>query len=388
MENPPKTNTEKEPNLNMRAILLSDIGLCMNRVVDEKEYFKLSENFQYDYVEETPVSFSPENLISFFEEGKLVPADAVCRTAGDTTLFTTSGVQKLETIDKSDRGLQKENLVCSQPVIRSQFMDKIKEGTSSSFVNFSVELIDCEPDDFIVAVNKMISLFAKFGIKKDELEFAIKDDSVKWGDKKFKNTSIKVYLNGVEIGEGVYIYDYPSLNSKQIAVTDIGFGIERLLWCINNNPYFSEFADVYSDSNEKLGRDEIAGIIDPIRSMVLIAGEGVKGSNKNHGYRLRQFSKRFVNRNKVLGLDEKEIIRRSLDYWRRWGYITKIDDNEIEEIISLENQRNYNMLFLKTLKDALDVELYVEINQSSESFLKQIRFSLSEEQVGAILRLI
>ena len=148
----------------------------------------------------------------------------------------------------------------------------------------------------------------------------------------------------------------------------------------------SGFENIYIN-NQNVATNLITKIIDPIKSMVLIAGEGVKSSNKNHGYRLRQFSKRFVENNRNLKINEKDLIHTALLYWKKWGYVNATTEEEIENVIITENQRNFNMNFLEAVKNTYDISIYIDINQTTENFLKQAGLSLSKDIINNILKI-
>ncbi len=329
-----------------------------------------------------------EKLASYFEDIKIERPDKVVRSKGDTTFFTTAGVQRIETILREKGKLEKEKFIVAQPSIRSQFMDKVKEGTSTSFVNFSIESIKPDSQEFTNLFKNFINLICTLGVNPNDLRFEIKEDSVKWGPKQFNNIGVTIYFNGIELGESVYIHDYPVSEEEKISIVDLGFGVERVMWATGQeSPYFSEFKDVYKD-NEMIDTDEITAVLDPIRTMVLIAGEGVHVSQHDHGYRLRQFSKRFIERSRGINLKAEDLVRSSLEHWEQWGYVPTLNEEEIINIIQSENERNINSIFLKTLKETEYIDLYVDINQSQEDFLKQMRFSVSQEIINKIIKKI
>jgi len=172
----------------------------------------------------------------------------------------------------------------AQPVIRSQFMDKVKDGVSTSFVNFSIESIDANPTEFIELSNKFIKLVTNQGVNPEELRFCIEEMSDSWGNKKFRKTVLTLYFNNIELGECVYMHDYPVKEGKKIDIVDIGFGVERLNWGVNNKNYLSDFDKFYTGD---IDSNKITAVIDSIRTAVLIAGDGVMPSNHDHGYRIK-----------------------------------------------------------------------------------------------------
>lgn len=366
-----------------RDFIIEKLNLVTDDEIESKGLLKLKLNriISDDNIErKVGISDSPEEISSYFEDIKVEKPDKVLRPKGDTTFFTTAGVQHIETILRERGTLEREKFIIIQPSIRSQFMDKIKDGVSTSFVNFSVESIRSNPTEFVDIFQKFISFLKnKFSVDVDKLRFLIEEGSAKWGEKQFDNIGITAYLNEVELGEAVYIKNYPVSKQEKISITDLGFSIERVYWATSQaKVYLQEFSEIYKQ-NSTMDTNRISMALDPLRSMVLIAGEGIKGSNHDHGYRLRQFSKRFTERCLEFNLSSlRDLVSKSLNHWRQWGYTPQINEEEIVKIIQIENNRNTNALFLKKLHDEEGVDLYININQPTDSFLEQIGFSVSE----------
>ncbi len=329
---------------------------------------------------------SPDMFFKYFEDAEIVEPDRVCRPKGDTTFFTTAGVQRIETIIRENGKLEKELFGITQPVIRSQFMDKVRDGTSTSFVNCAVESVDTNPDEFVVLCNNLIKLITESGVSKKELRFQIEDVPDRWGDRKFTKTVLTLYFNGIELGECVYIQDYPVTDDNKISIADIGFSVERFNWGIDNsNNFFSDFNEFYT---ENMDSNKTTAIIDCLRSMVLIAGEGIKPSSHDHGYRLRQLSKRFVSRKQGVEIDFIRLIHISYKYWGKWGLKPSTSETDITQVIELENERNRNALILTLLEESGGPKVNIDVNQSTKDFLKQVNISLPKSVVEIINKII
>ena len=380
MENLESENL-RDSNLD-KNFILNKLGLVADEAFKSSPFLKLQidsrelNDSKEGRVPEKKILDNPDELFEQFEGIGVIKPDKIIRSTSDTTFFTSAGVQHIETIFKDKGDLKKEKFIVAQPVIRSQFMDKVKDGTSTSFINFSVESIDANSIEFIKLSNEFIKLVVKQGVDPKELRFCIEEISDRWGDKKFYKTVLTLYFNNIELGECIYMHDYPVTEGKKIDIVDIGFGIERLNWGVNNKNYLPDFDEFYTDN---IDSNKTTAIIDAIRTAVLIAGEGVVPSNHDHGYRLRQLSKRFVSRNVGVNLDFRELIDISYEYWKRWGASFNLDKEEVFKIISQENERNRNSLFLLKLKEYSDFDICVNINQKNTDFLQQINASLPKE---------
>jgi len=373
-----------------REFIVKELNLISSDEKNPEGFLKLksgeiSNTDNAQRYEKTPLD-NTEELASYFEGIKVEQPDKILRPKGDTTYFTTAGVQHVETILREEGNLESKKFIIAQPSIRSQFMDKVKEGTSTSFVNFSIESVRSNPQEFTDLFKNFINLICALGVHPDNLKFTIKEDSVKWGSRRFNNIGVTAYFDEVELEESIYIHDYPVSENEKISITDLGFGVERVMWATGQKSfYFSEFENIYKNYST-IDTDKITAVLDPIRTMVLIAGEGVIGSQHDHGYRLRQLSKRFVERGKGLNLKIEGLVHDSIEHWVQWGYIPTLNQEEIIEIIQLENERNSNSLFLKMLRETEHLDLSVNVNQSAEDFLKQMRFSVPQEIISRVIK--
>ncbi len=384
LKNPESIKCDKD-------FILRNLKLVADNESESKGFLKLESDLLVDNIntqrlEKAPLD-NPEQLFRYFEGIKTVEPDQICRPKGDTTFFTSAGVQHIETILREKNDLEKEQFAITQPVIRSQFMDKVKDGTSTSFVNFSVESIASSPDEFVGLSDKLINLVVDRGVDPAELKFQIEDVTDRWGDRKFTKTVLTLYFKGIELGECVYIHDYPVKENEKISISDISFGVERFNWGIGSSKnYFPGFDKVYTEATDS---NKITSVIDCIRTAVLMAGEGISPSHRDPGYRLRQLSKRFTSRNQGINIDVTELIHSSYEYWKRWGFKPGVSEDDVMKIIKLENDRSYNVLFLSMLEKSGGPRIHIDVNQTTKNFLNQIdSFPLLKETKKLINELI
>ncbi len=374
----------QEKNIKPNDLVCKSLGLLRNSA--DSNFYKIKSPDLLKPHECVDV-LDLNSLSGYFEDYELIENDSVVRPKNSTTFFTTAGVQKTETIIDNSGSLEKKSFVCSQPVIRSQYMDKISENASSSFVNFSAVSVCATIEDYILSCKKLVGIVLSNIKDFDNVDISLEEGLDSWGNRKFERSRITVYYLGVELGECVFIHNYPVDENKKVTIVDLGFGIERMCKGLGKGKYMIGF-DYFYEENKDISERQINEIIDPVRSMVLIAGNGIKGSNKDHGYRLRQFSKRFIKKKLDTEIDEKRLICSSLKYWQSWGYISTVSEEEIVDTIILENDRNYNMLFLVTLNKEKGIALDIDINQNTVNFLRQMKFSLKEDEIDSIIKLI
>ena len=155
------------------------------------------------------------------------------------------------------------------------------------------------------------------------------------------------------------------------SMSDTGFGLERLKWCLNNNrSYYDLFSDRSNISPEKKAI---------ISAIGLIATNGIQPSQKSAGYRARSFSKKLVDMNngKDLTINEQKYLIESIKYWRNFQRID-LKKEEAKNIlfssISKEYTRNSNGYLLSTLsEEQRSLVKKINVNLSKEEFIKRLK---------------
>lgn len=367
----------KNESQNLEVFILSNLHL--EPIDSDSDIYELSGESEFVLLEkkEEKEIVSTEDLVPYFSGITWIKPDKLRRPEGDTTLFTTAGVQHVETILRKEGDLAKKSFAVSQPVIRSQYMDKVRDGFSTAFINFSVVEVDSSIEEFTVCFKKFLHFLIDRGLDPKLITFKVETIPDKWGNKSFTKTVLTILVNDVEVGEGVLMHDYPVDENKKVEISDICMGVERFNWIIaKSEGFFHDFKDFYSPDKD---RNQVTAAIDCIRTAVLIAGEGVEPSHVDPGFRLRRLSKKFVQRNRGIRLDEKNLIELSLKYWRKWEYIPEVDENKVLEIIQRENTRNFNNMIFLLVEEKGGRKIHADINQPTENLVKQLRISLSGE---------
>lgn len=319
---------------------------------------------------------TPEQLYSYFEDYPILEADPVTRPENNTTLFTTAGIQHIETILARERKLDKQSFVIAQPSVRSQYIDKTKEGTSTAFVNFCIADVHTSPHKFAVITQQYISMLIKQGAHPQELKFTIEDNEDRWGEKQLHKTTVTVLYNNIELGEGVYIHDYPITEDENIPITDISFGTERLNWGLRKSgTYFPGFEKFYTEAQSETEKNSITAAIDCIRTATLLAGEGIVAAHNNPGRILRQLSKRFAIRNKDIKLSIGELVTIANDYWKTWGFRPNKNIQTMTEELTVEHHRALNVRLATLLKARGGPALNMDVNQSLDSYFRTLHSS-------------
>lgn len=312
------------------------------------------------------------------EEFPLIESDKVLRPDGDTTIFTTAGIQHFETLERGGDVLEGQKFTIAQPVVRSQFMDRIKEGYSTAFINETIAHFGSSAEDFMNLCKQMIfkSLDRDSIFRKYHLTIETCDD--RWGDKKFTKEVVTLYYNNDEVSEGVFMDKFPKKDGQFITVSEISWGRERLNWIYRKKqyqPYFTGFEEFYKTEN----KDEIARVIDPIRTATLMFMQGIIPSHKDPGFRLRQLIKRFFEHNSQFSFSEDRLLELSCDFWVENHVQAIKGKKEILDLLRKEMMRAQNVYIVGCIKKEVGKEIKVDVNLSTDEFIKRIYSSPSQD---------
>lgn len=361
---------------------------------DKNELLRLSPDSPFYNIEvdsdANEIISSPEQLYPFFESQNYLSSDPILRPENDATLFTTAGIQHIETKLHLEGKLVKESFIIAQPSVRTQYLDKAAEGTTTAFINFCVADIRTTPENFAKFTEQYIEMLVRLGANPGKLSFTIENSEDIWGDKKLDKTTFTILYNGIELGEGVYLHNYPINEKEKIEVADISFGVERLNWALGKSKiYLQEFEELYPKGEVSAEqKNVITAAIDCIRTASLLVSEGLKASHQNPGRSIRQLMKRFAVRNKDLSLSIKELVTKSNDYWQKWGFNSKVNESTVVEILTMENDRSMNVQLAKLLQERGGPILYMDVNQSFQSYTDRLRSSNTEKTVQLIDEII
>lgn len=310
---------------------------------------------------------TPEFLKSFFEKAKFenIPSKSIINESG-LTLFISAGVQVLDPIIHDEKEIFAEKIYIAQPVFRTQFIPKISEGVSSSFINIATEMLNKSPEEHFHALDQWMELLNILGLSKENLILKSIERYDKWGKRKFLQKILKIYYDDLEIGDALYI-DMPQDSRENILISDIGFGLDRIKWLLSANK--SYFQTIAPDNEVFLNLDNKT--IDYTRTLSLLAGFGIEPSNNEHGYRFRQLSKLLIKTNLGKKIDLNNLIRHWYNDWQKWTNFLKSEE-DVKKIINIENERNLNREILDILKkDYPDVD--ININQSTDKLIKLLK---------------
>lgn len=256
------------------------------------------------------------------------------------TIFTVAGVQHLSGVLVDEEPVPDCPFFTAQPSIRLNAIDGIekKSGVSSSFVNLTTLEVNGSLNNHFESIDVWLDYLSSLGLFVGDVTLVLKIDSPDWGKGTFKNIRIDVMYGDMQLGDAVYIYDFPQDTRPPLTVSDIGFGLERIAWALNKTPnYFDWIGPMRMSIHQK------QQLIDAVRTMTLIAGSGITPANKGQGYRFRQLSKSTINGGDFIPTEE--LIRYYHQFWKHFYPEMKSAGDCVFEICR-ESNRNRTLAII------------------------------------------
>jgi hypothetical protein len=277
------------------------------------------------------------------------------------TLFTVSGVQLIDPVIHDGEDIP-EKFFIAQPVLRTQFLPTVSEGSLTSFNNISTVMVNRGYEEHVDAIKLWLNMLKEMGFEEDDISVNVSKNKNRWGEKEFINEVISVLYKGIEMGEASFVDSMPQNTREPLNISDIGFGLERMNYALTGKTFNNEKEDPLP-----------VDIIDCSRTLALLIGSGVIPSNKAQGYRVRLFSKNFVSKNLEYGVNPRDLLENSYREWAKWTNLPISKEDFLEKAMK-EYDRNFNREILDGLQGAgHDIE--VDINQSVDAFFAQIKNS-------------
>lgn len=268
------------------------------------------------------------------------------------------------------------NCFVAQPVIRLQNINSVAtaEGFLTSFVHIATECWNptlghhfSTFDIWLDAISQVDLYMGAFCLK---IASAIND----WAGKKVQARSLKINYLGLEIGIANYFFG-PLLTGGNLGtLSDIGLGVERLIWAINKTTScLDEISPV------RYGIITPKAVLDGIRTATLMVGSGVHPEHKNHGSKLRMVLRPIYQYTPAFDL--YELVR---FYYQQWSEFLQlpISENQTYKTLRRELDRNRNLYMNELLHTS------EPINIDHEQFLRSlvIKKRLSLERLKQFMR--
>ncbi len=284
----------------------------------------------------------------------------------EDTVFVSAGIQPILTNFRGDKLQKTSKIFVPQPVIRTQYADSIAEGSSVAFINPTSSGFNISESDHKKLIDDWFELFYELGLKKENIHTSHDEYDDTWGDLTLSGKRTFFYYNDLEIGDATFFTKVKS-DQKDVDIdtmSDIGFGLERLRWCMNQE---KSYYDLYSDSRAMSPEVKAS-----LSVLALLAVNDIRPSNKNTGYRARLFSKKLAGIMDGVSMtkDQSEYLLECVDYWKEWQ--ENKTDADID-VVHGEYIRNCNRIIIdKLVRDGYNNVAGININIPKTELKKRL----------------
>ncbi len=277
-----------------------------------------------------------------------------------TTDLIIAGVQVFDPIIHRKQTIRLEKLFVAQPCVRMQFQHivEMQEGTSTAFVNVCTERMSASLSDHLQAVDQWCTALSKLGLHMNDFAIVVRTSEKNWGTGDFMAVELFFLYGGLELGDAVY-FAVPQEHRPPLMISDIGFGLERILWAVNKTEsYYDLLTPLMSDGPREM--------FDTLRSLALLALSGVQASNKGSGLQFRRFAK--VVAEKYIQEDTDQLLQHYYDYWAH--FITpSVSSDSVVRLVKLEVERFFNLRINEHFK------LPQPRNETTEEYLNRLVYT-------------
>ena len=227
-----------------------------------------------------------ENFRKFFptREYRLRPPVAIVRNDERTLFASTAGQIFDDLIYGQSMQRDPQQCIIMQPVIRLQGIGLVAslDGISTSFVHVATECWNATTEKHFNSLDQWLDFFSGLGLHVGGLCLKLKRADNDWAGRTVTSEMLKINYDGLEIGVANFFFNIPQQSSHISTLSDIGVGLERLVWAVNKSPaYFDGIGPLSSVTIHK----RVA--LDAIRTATLMVGSGVVPNHKNQGSKLR-----------------------------------------------------------------------------------------------------
>ncbi|MFH1049235.1 MAG: hypothetical protein V1732_06265 [Patescibacteria group bacterium] len=258
-----------------------------------------------------------------------------------------------------------------QPVIRLQGIKIVGliDGNSTSFVHAATEGWNIHMEDHLKTLDHWLDFFSNLGLHAGGLCLKTKRAENDWSGTKVISEMLKINYGGLEIGVANFFPDIPQPNGKNATLSDIGVGLERLIWGVNKSPlYFDGIGPLFYS----IAIDRI--ILDALRTATLMVASGIIPEYKSHNSKLRLMIESIADLAYKINL--YELVKY---YHNQWNSLISLNRSQ-EQTYEIIRQRIDRSINLK-INRALGTD--ESFNQEHEKFFR----SLVRKKVVSVKRI-
>lgn len=221
-----------------------------------------------------------------------------------------------------------------QPVIRLQELESIPltDGIASSFVHGATECWGVAFKDHLETFDQWLDFFSELGLYVGNLCLKVEQDGNDWAGRIVTSEMLRIHYGGLEVGVANFFFDIPQPACRVATLSDVGIGLERLVWAINKSLKYLDSIGPFP--YVRINKREV---LHAIRTATLMVGSGVVPSHRNHGSKLRAMTKIVAGGAYALNLYELVGY-----YYRQWSTLTgdlSVTQDQVYSIILGEVNR-------------------------------------------------
>ncbi len=249
-------------------------------------------------------------------------------------LFISAAIQYFSGYFHNRNDLPRGTHYLEQPSIRTNANSMIGPGKTSSFVNLATANCDSNPEEHIKLIDSWLNLISKMGLFVSDFDFLLRPKRKANGFwSSVSGDVLKFNYGGLEVGTAGSL---AMEGTGDRMITDIGFGLERLIWAMNKEPYFFDML-----GPKPLSFEMTPEVIDSLRTATLM---GLSGLSLNDSDRYRHF-KLYLQRVPPADFRASEVIEHYFNYWTNF-IGAKRSLGETRDLVrsELNKQRNSEIL--------------------------------------------
>lgn len=228
---------------------------------------------------------------------------------GRETELTISAVQALDPYLKEHKSFSYREGFLPQPVVRltgdRDETGRLRDGYLTSFVNVSCVLPTMTVDAHAALFDVWLSALSRAGFNARHI--AVHGNLQVWIRGQVCGLTLRLQHAQIEIGDLVLLW---SAAEPAHMVTDLGSGLERLMWALTRGSWASLiFADLATHWD--------FSTLDALRTGTLIAASGIAPASRGAGHVLRRLLRTIPHAAATLGLSRA--VRSAYSYWTLAG---------------------------------------------------------------------
>jgi hypothetical protein len=287
-----------------------------------------------------PVQINEKMRGYFQAQGFSLEAPRNIANIDGQTDLVIAGVQMFDDIIHHNGQIRTGLMFVEQPCVRMQYQPHVasQEGTSTSFVNVCTEQMGESLQEHLLSVDRWCTALSRLGLHMNDFVLVMRTSENDWGTGKFSALELFFVYGGLELGDAAYM-SIPQANRPSIPISDIGFGLERIVWAVNKTVSYFDVLLPRSQNGMK-------EMFDSCRTLALLVLCGVQATNKGPGLQFRRFAK--VLSQKYYNDSLFEIIQYYFDYWAQF-IDPSVKKEEAVLLARLEIDRFINLKVCKML---------------------------------------